>query len=246
MLRPSRPMIRPFMSSAGQLHDRDHGSRRSARRRAAGSRWPGSAGRGRRPPPRRPARWPRAFSAPVRRASCSIDADQLGAGLLGGQAATRSSSATVLLEVGHLGPVLRERLRVGDLVRRVRRAAHLVVEPLLALGDPLLAALDVQALLVQVALQLPVAPRRRPVPTSAPPRTGGQQQHDDHADDHERPRAGRPAARSTGPTPSTRGPGVRDLLVPSSGSCSVHAAHEVSCRQRRAPRAVAPTGYARI
>ena len=49
MLRPSRPMIRPFMSSAGQLDDRDRGLGGVAARRAAASRPRGCCARAGRP-----------------------------------------------------------------------------------------------------------------------------------------------------------------------------------------------------
>ena len=82
------------------------------------------------------------------RASCSTVRQQLGPGLLGGE------PGHLLQQRGAVG------LGVGDLRRPAPRGGGAPRRrPGLALGEPLLAALDVEPLLVQVAVQLGLATR---------------------------------------------------------------------------------------
>ena len=86
--------------------------------------------------------------------------EQLGAGLVGGQPGQPLQDAT---------PLLVER---GRRLLPLLEGTPFVVDPLLTLGDPVLAPLDVLALLVQVLVDPVVVGR-----------TGATDQHD--ADDHE-------------------------------------------------------------
>jgi hypothetical protein len=86
--------------------------------------------------------------------------DQLGPGVLRGEAGDPfEHPAALLLEVEELGAALLEGgLGLGELLGALLEVALLEIEPLLALGEPVLAALDVVALLLEVLVQVVLAP----------------------------------------------------------------------------------------
>ena len=244
MLRPSRPMIRPFMSSRAAARPRrrdslvcSEASRWIAVARirlrlgsasscggpldVAGEQRGGALGvvldatrRARRGRPRRSAR--RRARAPRRRSS-----------------SRSSSSARVPSSDASASASSRA---------RSSRLRGLVVEPVLALGDPVLAALDVLALLVQVAVQVALRAARRPAEQQRrrrPPATRGRP-----ATRRRRP-AARGADRAAIETVSRQrllsagarpGPGPADL------ACATPAPVPCTPAQRRSSQSSGPTG----
>ena len=205
MLRPSRPMIRPFMSSLGRCTTATDATRWSARRPAAGSTVASTRGPWSRP-------------RPGRRCSISRASDRRRAA---GRRARRSASSSwrprrSVRRARARGDV-RSRRELGasssseasasaSCWDRSSRCALLGVEPLLALGEPLLAALDVVALLLEVLVEgLLGTPAR------------GRARRDEQQDDARRTtRAARPTAMDR------RGPGPRaaaDPAQPGRRSC---------------------------
>ncbi len=95
---------------------------------------------------------------------------------------------TVLLDVEELrAPGFDLRLALRDLFRTRPELPGLRVEPTLALAEPVLASLDVLALLLEVAVQV-VLVLGRPVPVEENDREGGDARDDEQGDDREQPR----------------------------------------------------------
>ena len=144
MLRPSRPMIRPFISSAGRcstlttlsavcsLATRWMASTTILRARCSPSDWASAS-------------MSRTRIAASRLGPLLDRLDQLGAGVVGGQAGDALQLVLVLgLPVGELGLPLDEcLLGLGQLGGALLDAADRHVDPLLALGQPALPAVEV-------------------------------------------------------------------------------------------------------
>ena len=169
MLRPSRPMMRPFTSSLGSCTTETDAS-------VVCSRGEPLDDGGEQPP----ARWSRPRR--VRSSRSPAPAPPPGAGR---RARPRRASSLARLVGGEPGDVARGSRRrsssgVASARRRARRAGCLDVEPGLALGEPVLAALDVEPLLVRGRGAGPprAGPRRG---GTAGPRRGEDQEDDDRA-----------------------------------------------------------------
>ena len=99
----------------------------------------------------------RTISAASRLAWFSMPADQLGLGLVGGEAGDPLQHGAALLgQAAELGPLLVDLpLRLGQRVAALLGLARVLVDPLLALGQPGFPALQVAAQLPDLFLDLP-------------------------------------------------------------------------------------------
>ena len=154
MLRPSRPMIRPFMSSPGRCTadttDSDVCSEATRWMAPTTIIWA--------------AHWPRATPAldvagDQHRLALGVvldDSDELGLGLLGRQPREALQNLLLLgLTLGQCAPLgLQLRLELVELMRSFLQTARLGVQPLLTVGEPLLSPLQIRALLPQLGALL--------------------------------------------------------------------------------------------
>ena len=141
---------------------------------------------------------------------------QLGAGLLDGEPGDAlEHGPPVGLEVEQLGaPGLEGGLGVGQLVGPLVEVPLLAVEPLLALGDPVLAPLDVLTLLVQVLVELVLA-RGRALAVHQEQHDGRHREQDHHPEDPHEQLGQRRGLHGRAPVPRARGRRTPTTGIPS-------------------------------
>ena len=156
MLRPSRPMIRPFISSPGRCSTDDHGLAGLLAGDPLDGQGDDLAG------PLLAVLAGLGLDVPDDQRGLALglvlDArDQLGLGLVGGEAGgALQHGAALLVQAAELGPLPVDLpLRLGQRVAALLGLARVLVDPLLALGQPGFPALQVAAQLPDLFLDLP-------------------------------------------------------------------------------------------